>query len=93
MLKLVCYGTTDFCTHLYLMLLFEYLLFYCFAKTELCRNILCMEAYIVPYLSYYIPTETLYQTVVVVDLGPVVQSIVSLTSSLRGQLVKSFMTL
>ena len=27
------------------------------------------------------------------DLGPVVQSIVSLTSSLRGQLVKSFRTL
>ena len=27
------------------------------------------------------------------DLGPVVQSIVSLTSSLRGQLVKCFMTL
>ena len=30
---------------------------------------------------------------VTVNLGPVVQSIVSLTSSLRGQLVKSFMTL
>ena len=27
------------------------------------------------------------------DLGPVVQSIISLTSSLRGQLVKCFMTL
>ena len=27
------------------------------------------------------------------DLGPVVQSIVSFTSSLRGQLVKCFMTL
>ena len=27
------------------------------------------------------------------DLGPVVQSIVSLTSSLRGQLVKCFTTL
>ena len=27
------------------------------------------------------------------DLNPVVQSIVSLTSSLRGQLVKCFMTL
>ena len=27
------------------------------------------------------------------NLGPVVQSIVSLTSSLRGQLVKCFMTL
>ena len=28
-----------------------------------------------------------------IDLGPVVQSIVSLTSSLRGQLVKCFSTL
>ena len=28
-----------------------------------------------------------------IDLGPVVQSIVSLTNSLRGQLVKCFMTL
>ena len=27
------------------------------------------------------------------NLGPVVQSIVSLTSSLRGQLIKCFMTL
>ena len=30
--------------------------------------------------------------VICIDQGPVVQSIVSLTSSLRGQLVKSFMT-
>ena len=30
---------------------------------------------------------------VVIDLGPVVQSIVSLTNSLRGQLVKCFTTL
>ena len=30
---------------------------------------------------------------VVVELGPVVQSMVSLTSSLRGQLVKCFTTL
>ena len=29
----------------------------------------------------------------VVDMGPVVQSIVSLTSSLRGQLVKCFTTI
>ena len=29
----------------------------------------------------------------ILDQGPVVQSIVSLTSSLRGQLVKCFMTL
>ena len=28
-----------------------------------------------------------------IDQGPVVQSIVSLTSSLRGQLIKCFMTL
>ena len=34
-----------------------------------------------PYIAKYI------------NLGPVVQSIVSLTSSLRGQLVKCFMTL
>ena len=34
-----------------------------------------------PYIAKYI------------NLGPVVQSIVSLTSSLRGQLVKYFMTL
>ena len=34
------------------------------------------------------------QTLVLVhDQGPVVQSIVSLTSSLRGQLIKCFMTL
>ena len=35
-------------------------------------------------LSYYADVE---------DLGPVVQSIVSLTSSLRGQLIKCFTTL
>ena len=29
----------------------------------------------------------------IIDLGPVVKSIVSLTSSLRGQLIKCFMTL
>ena len=33
------------------------------------------------------------QTALKKDQGPVVQSIVSLTSSLRGQLVKYFMTL
>ena len=39
------------------------------------------------------PLECCLQEQYDIDLGPVVQSIVSLTSSLRGQLVKSFSTL
>ena len=35
----------------------------------------------------------LFSHIQFMNLGPVVQSIVSLTSSLRGQLVKCFMTL
>ena len=43
----------------------------------------------VPFSSVYFKQSKFIYT----DLGPVVQSIVSLTSSLRGQLVKCFTTL
>ena len=39
------------------------------------------------------PNKKSVTIVLLKDLGPVVQSTVSLTSSLRGQLVKCFMTL
>ena len=46
----------------------------------------CMET-----VSSYVMTESVFQALV--NLGPVVQSIVSLKSSLRTQLVKCFATL
>ena len=45
-----------------------------------------------PYIVYKFSFGALSVNVIV-DQGPVVQSIVSLTSSLRGQLVKCFKTL
>ena len=49
-------------------------------------NCACMET-----VSSYVMTESVFQAFV--NLGPVVQSIVSLKSSLRTQLVKCFATL
>ena len=43
-------------------------------------------------LSLYVPKTKKVEFANNIDLGPVVQSIVSLTNSLRGQLVKCFMT-
>ena len=51
-------------------------------------HVFCIE---IPVSIQCTPDQTLLSAAS--DLGPVVQSIVSLTSSLGGQLIKCFMTL